>query len=66
MWISEIVLLDFSYTEDFPESLVPNIPHSDTANKSTEEEKRLTPKKVSIVSINNFLKMLTVNCICID
>lgn len=40
---------DFRYPEDFPDSQVTNVPYTNTASKSGEEEKPQIPKKVGIV-----------------
>lgn len=45
-------MADFRYLEDFPDGQVTHVPHSTTANKSTEEEKQQIPKKVGIVQLS--------------
>ncbi|XP_051233123.1 bromodomain testis-specific protein isoform X2 [Dicentrarchus labrax] len=40
-----IIMADFRYPEDFPDSQVTNVPYTNSSNNSTEEEKPQIPKK---------------------
>lgn len=51
-----MIVPDFRYLEDFPDSQVTNVPYSNTASKVTEEEKPHIPKKVGIVSLTALLQ----------
>lgn len=52
-----MVMLDFRYPEDFSESQLTNVPYTNTARKSAEEERPPIPKKVSIVELSLLLQI---------
>lgn len=50
-------MLDLRYPEDFPDSQLTDVPYSNTASKSAEEERPQIPKKVSVVELGLLLQI---------
>lgn len=51
----KVYMTDFNDSEDFPDSLGSDLPHSQTTSKSAEEEKAQIPKKVGNVELYSLL-----------
>lgn len=52
-----MIMLDFRYPEDSPESLLTIVPYTNTASKSAEEERPHISRKVSIVDLSLLLQI---------